>query len=127
MIIDVDDSFLALLECMQMLFLRRLLGLHSRSMRAVLFTETGIVPIRYHDVILVLQYLQHLLSILPTVFEDACLLKKPSCVGDISLVLSLLMPCRAEESIPDLIAEAEVEVYCARTVQREVDKSEKDT
>lgn len=54
-IIYVDDSCLALLEGVQMLFLRRLLGLHSRSMRAVLFTERGIVPITgYHRVILAL-------------------------------------------------------------------------
>lgn len=53
-IIYVDDSCLALLEGVQMLFLRRLLGLHSRSMRAVLFTKRGIVPIRYHRVILAL-------------------------------------------------------------------------
>jgi hypothetical protein len=84
--IDVDDSFLALLEDVQILFLRRLLGLHKRSMRAVLFTETGITPIRYPRIILVLRYLEYLLK-LPArryaraAFDDACLLhaeKKPS-------------------------------------------------
>ena len=57
--VDVDDSFFALLEDVQVLFLCRLLGLHTRSMpmRALLFTETGIMPIRYCRVILALRYL----------------------------------------------------------------------
>ena len=84
--VDVDDSFLALLEDVQVLFLRRLLGLHKRSMHALLFTETGIMPIRYRHVILALRYLRYLIK-LPAhhypraAFDNACLLhadKKPS-------------------------------------------------
>ena len=52
--IDVEGSFLALLEDVQVLFLHRLLGLHKRSMHALLFTETGIMPISYHHIILAL-------------------------------------------------------------------------
>jgi hypothetical protein len=96
--IDVDDSFLALLEDVQVLFLHGLLGLHKRSICAVLFTETGIMPIRYHHIILALWYLQYFLK-LPahhyshTTFDNTCLLhaeKKPSWVGDIVFVLSHL-------------------------------------
>ena len=60
--IDVDGSFLALLEAVQVLFLHRLLGLHKRSMCAVLFTETSIMPNIYHCTILALWYLQYLLK-----------------------------------------------------------------
>ena len=96
--VDVDDSFLALLEDVHVLFLRRLLGLLKRSMRALLFTETGIMPIGYRCVILALRYLRYLIK-LPAhhyaraAFDNACLLhadKKPSWVGDICLVLSRL-------------------------------------
>ena len=53
--IDIDGSFFkALLEDIQVLFLCMLLGLHKRSMHALLFTETGIMPISYHRIILVL-------------------------------------------------------------------------
>ncbi|KAJ7301020.1 hypothetical protein DFH08DRAFT_979134 [Mycena albidolilacea] len=41
-IVDVDDTALALLEKVQRSFLRRLLGLDQHSMRAPLFTELGL-------------------------------------------------------------------------------------
>ena len=139
MAIDVDDSFLALLEDVQVLFLHRLLGLHKKSMHAVLFTETGIMPIRYRRIILVLRYLQYLLK-LPAhhyahaAFNDACLLhaeKKPSWVGDIVFVLShlqisvMLKPVHLAnpDSIMDLIAD--VELSCACALQKDINESEK--
>ncbi|KAJ7712476.1 hypothetical protein B0H14DRAFT_2294125, partial [Mycena olivaceomarginata] len=43
--------------------LRRMLGVGRRSMRAVLFSETGIWPIKYHRVYLALKYLCYLLEL----------------------------------------------------------------
>lgn len=91
------------------------------------------MPIRYCRIILALRYLRYLLK-LPAhhyaraAFDDACLLhaeKKP-WVGDIVLVLSrlqvplVLKPVHLADpdSIPDLIAE--VEVSCARALQRDI-------
>ena len=137
--IDIDGSFLALLEDVQVLFLHGLLGLHKRSMRALLFTETGIMPISYRHIILALRYLQYLLK-LPAhhythaAFDDACLLhveKKPSWVGDIAFVLShlpvpvLLKPVHLAnpDSNPGLIAEVKASCVCA--LQSDINESEK--
>ncbi|KAJ3932654.1 MAG: hypothetical protein NXY57DRAFT_1002071, partial [Lentinula lateritia] len=54
-----------MLEQVQLLFLRRMLGLSRRSMVAPLFTETGIMPIRTRRVILALRYLIYLLKLPP--------------------------------------------------------------
>jgi hypothetical protein len=40
--LDIDQKSLALLERVQVRFLRRMLGLGRRCMKAVLFSETGI-------------------------------------------------------------------------------------
>ncbi|KAJ7574834.1 hypothetical protein C8J56DRAFT_802316, partial [Mycena floridula] len=44
------------LEKVQIKFLRRMMDMGSRSMLAVLFTETGIEPIRYRRILLALRY-----------------------------------------------------------------------
>ncbi|KAJ7593216.1 hypothetical protein C8J56DRAFT_779693, partial [Mycena floridula] len=46
-ILDVSEGYLGELEEIQVGFLRRLLGVHSCSSKAPLFTETGVQPIRY--------------------------------------------------------------------------------
>ncbi|KAJ7882151.1 hypothetical protein B0H13DRAFT_2278384 [Mycena leptocephala] len=46
-VLDVTSRLVTKLEKPQLRFLRRLLGLKPRSMRAILFTETGLLPIRY--------------------------------------------------------------------------------
>ncbi|KAJ7156263.1 hypothetical protein C8R46DRAFT_910115, partial [Mycena filopes] len=53
--LDVDTKGLKMLEKVQLMFLRRMLGLGSRSMRAVLFSETGIWPIKYRRIYLALK------------------------------------------------------------------------
>ncbi|KAJ3853112.1 hypothetical protein EV368DRAFT_26708, partial [Lentinula lateritia] len=63
LIIDTDTFLLSMLEQVQLLCLRRLLGLSRRSMVAPLFTETGIMPIRFRRVILALRYLIYLLKL----------------------------------------------------------------
>ncbi|KAJ7106410.1 hypothetical protein C8R43DRAFT_1080688 [Mycena crocata] len=55
-VLDTDLSLVAHLEKPQKHFLRRLLGLNPRSMLAILFTETGLLPIRYRRAILALGY-----------------------------------------------------------------------
>ncbi|TEB22232.1 hypothetical protein FA13DRAFT_1568873, partial [Coprinellus micaceus] len=60
-VIDIDEKSLRLLEEAQLFFLRRLLGLNSRSPMAPLFTETGIMPIRHRRLILALQFAQYAL------------------------------------------------------------------
>ncbi|KAJ7217825.1 hypothetical protein GGX14DRAFT_357510 [Mycena pura] len=46
----------------QHLFLRRLLGLNAHSVLAVLFTETGLLPVRIRQLLLALGRLQYMLS-----------------------------------------------------------------
>ncbi|KAJ7461967.1 hypothetical protein FB451DRAFT_1180972 [Mycena latifolia] len=54
-VLDVDRSLGETLGKPQTHCLRRLLGLNPRSMLAVLFTETGIMPIRYRRALLALR------------------------------------------------------------------------
>ncbi|KAJ7127580.1 hypothetical protein C8R43DRAFT_859200, partial [Mycena crocata] len=68
-VLDVDRAQCASLEKPQHHFLRRLLGLKRRSMLAVLFTETGIMPIRYRRAILALGYAKGFVGI-PDDVED---------------------------------------------------------
>jgi hypothetical protein len=60
---DIDDRLLHLLEDVQHSFLRRLLHVNSQSMLAPLYTETGILPLRYRRIILTLRYLGYLVSL----------------------------------------------------------------
>ncbi|KAF7345055.1 Reverse transcriptase domain-containing protein [Mycena venus] len=60
--LDTDTSLLDDLMEVQHSFLRRLLGLNSHSMLAVLFTETGQMPIRIRRLLLALGRLQYLLE-----------------------------------------------------------------
>jgi hypothetical protein len=55
--LDVEEKSLKLLEKVQLKFLRRMLGVGSRAMKAILFSETGIWPIRYRRVYLALKNL----------------------------------------------------------------------
>ncbi|KAJ7749037.1 hypothetical protein DFH07DRAFT_923277 [Mycena maculata] len=70
-IIDVDDKSLAHLEKVQNAFLRPLLGLGAYSMRAPLFTELGLVPLRYWHLILALRYLGYLVNLAATHYAKA--------------------------------------------------------
>ncbi|KAJ7309309.1 hypothetical protein DFH08DRAFT_1049982 [Mycena albidolilacea] len=61
--LDVDPDLLKLLEDVQNDFLRRILGLNKRSMTAPLFTETGLVPLRFRRVALALTHLRYLATL----------------------------------------------------------------
>jgi hypothetical protein len=60
---DIPVKSLKLLERVQLRFLRSMLGIGSRSLRAVLFSETGIWPIKYRRVYLALKNLCYLLEL----------------------------------------------------------------
>ncbi|KAJ7040052.1 hypothetical protein C8F04DRAFT_898144, partial [Mycena alexandri] len=64
--LDVDAKSLALLERVQLKFLRRMLGVGRRSLKVVLVSETGIWPIKYRRVYLALKYLCYLLQLAET-------------------------------------------------------------
>lgn len=59
---DAVDSHVQELEEIQVLFLRRMLGLGTRSMITPLFSETGLWPIRLRRVELALEYLKYCLT-----------------------------------------------------------------
>jgi hypothetical protein len=58
--LDVDNGLVKEHLEAQHLFLRRLLGINSRSMIAVLFTETGLMPIRVRRLLLALGRLRYM-------------------------------------------------------------------
>ncbi|KAJ7723253.1 hypothetical protein B0H16DRAFT_1334262 [Mycena metata] len=64
-ILDIDLKGLKMLEKVQLMFLRRMLGLGARSMRAILFSETGIWPIKYRRVYLALKALCYRIELDP--------------------------------------------------------------
>ncbi|EJD35417.1 hypothetical protein AURDEDRAFT_25589, partial [Auricularia subglabra TFB-10046 SS5] len=57
---DASETLLEELYQVQKAFLRRILGVHKRSMLAPLHTETGVVPLRYRRLELALRYLEYL-------------------------------------------------------------------
>lgn len=59
---DIDNEGLSVLEGVQRVFLRRLLGLQQRSMTPVLHSETGCAPIKYRRLLAALGYLRYLSS-----------------------------------------------------------------
>ncbi|KAJ6501046.1 hypothetical protein C8R47DRAFT_970532 [Mycena vitilis] len=60
---DSEDVHVKQLSKVQISFLRHMLNLHSRSMIAPLFTETGIMPIRVRRLLIVLKHLQYFLGL----------------------------------------------------------------
>ncbi|KAK0484151.1 hypothetical protein EDD18DRAFT_1198835 [Armillaria luteobubalina] len=94
--IDVDPTLLTLLDRVQKLFLRRLLGVTKRSPVAPLFSETGMWPIRYRRIMLALQYWQYALSLpndhfLSCAFRDSLALaqdRRSSWLTDLARALS---------------------------------------
>jgi hypothetical protein len=61
--LDVDPDLLKPLEDVQNDFLRRILGVNKRSMTAPLYTETGLVPLRFRRVTLALTHLRYLTTL----------------------------------------------------------------
>ncbi|KAF9032465.1 hypothetical protein BDZ89DRAFT_897468, partial [Hymenopellis radicata] len=61
--LDVSRQSLRLLECVQLSFLRRLLGLTARCSTAVLFTETGVLPLQYRRLLVALRFFRYLVKL----------------------------------------------------------------
>lgn len=62
-VIDVSEADISQLENVQIRYLRRLLRLQKRSMRWVLYTETGLPPIRHRRLLLALRFLSYLIPL----------------------------------------------------------------
>jgi hypothetical protein len=95
---DISLALRELLEDVQHEFLRRLLGLHRRSTLAVLFSETGVLPVRFRRILLAIGYMQYLLSLPPKHLANAALRDsialaqtgRPCWLSDIHIVLQQL-------------------------------------
>ncbi|PBK69909.1 hypothetical protein ARMSODRAFT_841649, partial [Armillaria solidipes] len=89
--IDIDSGLLAELERVQKTFIRRLLGIAKRLPVAMLFSETGMWPVKFHRLTLALRYWQYALSLpndhlLSYAMKDAITLAtngKPSWMSDL--------------------------------------------
>ncbi|KAJ7051037.1 hypothetical protein C8F01DRAFT_1091824 [Mycena amicta] len=60
---DVDAKSLRRLQKVENMYWRRILGLGARSLTVVLFSETGVWPIKYRHAFLALKYLRYLLTL----------------------------------------------------------------
>ncbi|KAJ7081140.1 hypothetical protein B0H15DRAFT_747330, partial [Mycena belliarum] len=123
--LDVNLKSLKLLEKVQLRFLRRMLGIGSQSVRAVLFSETGIWPIKYRRVYLALSNLCYLLKLEPVrpawnALQQSLTLARASqisWINDLRIVLSLL-------HIPvDLDISRDLDVTAVQQAMTEVKKS----
>ncbi|KAJ7098806.1 hypothetical protein B0H15DRAFT_920477 [Mycena belliarum] len=96
--LDVVGAHLKELTDVQHEYIRRLLGIHSHSVLAVLFTETGVIPLSYRRPILALGYLIYLIT-LPSnhlanaAYLDSLLLSDAQCsswISDVRFVFQSL-------------------------------------
>ncbi|KAJ7936013.1 hypothetical protein B0H13DRAFT_1853716 [Mycena leptocephala] len=94
---DSNDNHVKELCDLQVNFLRQILNVHSHSMLAPLFTETGIMPLRVRRYLVLLVYLQYLLSPKLPVLARVCLKisielarRKKSWFGDLCTAASKL-------------------------------------
>jgi len=72
---DTSSASLSELERAQVTCLRRILGLSNHSWKAFLFTETGILPIRYRRAGICLRYLAYLVGLPDSHYAKAALLE----------------------------------------------------
>jgi hypothetical protein len=70
-VLDAMLAPLQPLEQVQLTFIRRLLGLPTRSTRHILFTETGLLPLRYRRLMLALRYMSYLVKLPPQHYANA--------------------------------------------------------
>ncbi|KAJ7137429.1 hypothetical protein C8R43DRAFT_893660 [Mycena crocata] len=96
--LDVDAALVQELLDAQHMYLRRLLGINSRAMLAVLFTETGLMPIRVRRLLMALGRLLYMLELGDERNVRAALLDSVDLfatghsgwAGDIAIMLSTL-------------------------------------
>ncbi|KAJ7018011.1 hypothetical protein C8F04DRAFT_1330302 [Mycena alexandri] len=124
--LDTDGSLLKEHLDVQHTFLRRLLGLNSHSLLAVLFTKTGQMPIRIHRLLIALGRLKYMVAleqeqgrVVRDVFLDSInLLRegKPGWASDLVIMLSRL-PTPIEVGPDDLLSIDFVNALETRIVQ----------
>jgi hypothetical protein len=136
---DCEDVHVKELCAVQVDFLRQMLNVHSQSMHAPLFTETGIMPLRPRRFMLLLVYLQHLLSLPLPHFARAALdssielaaIGKKSWAGDVLIAATKLPfecpPLDLASATPTEVEEyrKDVETRALQWLQHEVDTSVK--
>ncbi|KAJ7271600.1 hypothetical protein C8J57DRAFT_1031702, partial [Mycena rebaudengoi] len=96
--LDTRADNLKTLTDVQHEFIRRLLGIHDHSILSILFTETGVFPLKYRRSILALGYLIYLINLSPThvahmAFLDSLSLAHlgfPCWISDLRIVLASL-------------------------------------
>ncbi|VDC04317.1 unnamed protein product [Peniophora sp. CBMAI 1063] len=99
-IIPDIDKLADPLEDVQVMFLRRILGLGPSSLHAPLFTETGIAPLRFRRLILALRYLRYAVSLPESHMVSAALRESYAMytatvsgwIGDIAWALKNRLP-----------------------------------
>jgi exonuclease III len=97
-VLDVEETLVQKLSDVQHLFIRRLLGLGPRSLLATLFTETGILPLRFRRAKLAIGYLIYLLRLPHSHYAYAALQESkslllagfPCWLGDLNWVIGHL-------------------------------------
>jgi hypothetical protein len=108
--LDIDRKSLQVLEDVQHTFIRRLLGLGKSSLLAPLFTETGLMPLKFRRLSLALQYLIYLLALQPQrlahkALQDSIALNEsgsPGWVMDLRYVVrSLALGGLGDIALPD--------------------------
>ncbi|KAJ7918680.1 hypothetical protein B0H13DRAFT_2435218 [Mycena leptocephala] len=108
----------------QHLFLRRLLGLNSHSMLAVLFTETGLMPVRIRRLLLALGRLEYMLSTDPRRIVHSALLDsvalfregKSGWASDLAVMLKRL-PTAIDVEPEDLLSVSRVDAIKKEVVR----------
>ncbi|KAJ7089272.1 hypothetical protein B0H15DRAFT_840211 [Mycena belliarum] len=116
--LDVDAAHAEELIDAQHLFLQRLLGINSRSMLAVLFTETGLMPIKIRRLLLALGRLCYMINlgddsvrVVRSALLDSLDLFRmgyAGWAGDIAIILS---------SLPTPIRMTPADLSCLETVK----------
>ena len=107
-VLNVEETSIQKLKDVQHLFIRCLLGVGPCSMLATLFTETGIMPLRFHCAMLAIGYLIYLLQLPHSHYAYAALQESKSLlsggfscwIGDLNWVIWHLPPkssCRKHE------------------------------
>ncbi|KAF5374622.1 hypothetical protein D9615_008976 [Tricholomella constricta] len=140
-ILDVDRAALNELEKVQRTFIRRLLHLSARSLLHPLYTETGLMPIKYRRIILAVGYLNSIFRLAPNCLPYLALMdsinlaqthpgdRQPSWVKDLVKVCGDL-PEPVHVNVDDLPAcapalSALIECLARNTLQASWDDSTK--
>ncbi|KAF7338065.1 Reverse transcriptase domain-containing protein [Mycena venus] len=113
--LDTDAVLLDELQDVQHMYLRRLLGLNSHSMLAVLFTETGQMPVRIRRLLLALGRLKYMLAVNPRRVVHSALLDSIALCrdGKAGWASDLLIMLRR---LPTAIILGPDDLLCSKTI-----------